>query len=94
VTPLFGFGKRRDRDREPRWVAVYFAQNLPEAELHAARLAEARIPSFIRRTAGMDVADMLAGGMREVLVPEQYELEARAVLDPYDPLDVDEEPAG
>ena len=33
------------------------------------------------------------GGMREVLVPQQYELEARAILDPYDPLEVDEEPA-
>jgi hypothetical protein len=93
MSPLFGRGKRAaGSEPEVRWVVVYFAQNLPDGELQAARLKDADIPVFVRRTANMDVPDMLAGGTRELLVPEHHELEARAILDPYDPLgDGDEE---
>ena len=83
MTPLFGWG-RREAAPEPRWVAVYFAQNLPDGELQAARLRDADIPVMIRRSPHMDVPDMLAGGTRELLVPAEHELEARALLDPFD----------
>jgi hypothetical protein len=45
-------------------------------------LRENGIPAWFRRTAGMDVPDMLAGGAREILVPPEFALEAHAVLDP------------
>jgi hypothetical protein len=51
-----------------RRVAV--ARNLAEAELIAGVLLEQGIPSMIRRTGGFDVPDFLAGGPRDVLVPE------------------------
>jgi len=52
----------------------------------AGLLAELEIPVLMRR-ATIDVPDMLAGGPRELLVPADRELEARALLDPMDPLD-------
>ncbi|MDH3227142.1 MAG: hypothetical protein OEM67_08665 [Thermoleophilia bacterium] len=94
MSPLFGWRKRGShKEPERKWVVVYFAQNLPDGELQAARLKDADIPVFVRRTANMDVPDMLAGGRRELLVPEHYELEARAILDPYDPLGEGDEEA-
>ena len=77
---------RRRRAREPRppapeWVKVARAMHQPEAEMLAQRLAELDIPVLIRRTT-MDVPDMLAGGPRELLVPADRALEARALLDP------------
>ena len=39
------------------------------------------------RRATIDVPDMLAGGPRELLVPADRELEARALLDPIEPID-------
>ena len=47
----------------------------------AAMLRDAGIPVMIRRTT-FDVPDMLAAGPRELLVPADRELEARAMLDP------------
>jgi hypothetical protein len=95
MSPLFGWGKRdSEKTPEVRWVVVYFAQNLPDGELQAARLKDADIPVFVRRTANMDVPDMLAGGSRELLVPEAFELDARAILDPYDPLGEGDEEVG
>lgn len=68
------------------------AQHQPEAELLANMLAEIEVPVMIRR-ASMDVPDMLAAGPRELLVPADREIEARALLDPLpdEPVDDDEE---
>ncbi len=49
-------------------------------------LAELEIPVLVRRTT-MDVPDMLAGGPRELLVPADRALEARALLDPMEPIE-------
>lgn len=81
----------RRRRREPgpppvRWVKVAFARHQPEAEMLAGLLAELEIPTLMRRTT-IDVPDMLAGGPREILVPADRELEARALLDPSEPLE-------
>jgi Putative prokaryotic signal transducing protein len=78
--------RRRPREPAPRWVKVAFARHQPEAEMLAGLLRELDIPVLIRR-AGLDVPDMLAGGPRELLVPDSRELEARALLDPMEPLD-------
>lgn len=53
-------------------------------------LAEIDVPVLIRRTT-MDVPEMLAGGPREILVPADREIEARALLDPAEPIDPDAE---
>jgi hypothetical protein len=63
------------------WVKVAFARHQPEAEMLAGLLAELDIPVLVRRTT-IDVPDMLAGGPRELLVPSDRVLEARALLDP------------
>lgn len=78
------FRRRREREQRPpapEWVRVALAMHQPEAEMLAARLAELDIPVLVRRTT-MDVPDMLAGGPRELLVPAERVLEARALLDP------------
>jgi len=82
------FGRRRGREPSPpamRWVKVAFARHQPEAEMLASLLAELDIPVLMRRTT-IDVPDMMAGGPRELLVPADRELEARALLDPREPL--------
>jgi hypothetical protein len=83
----------RRRPREPRpeqvtWVKVAFARHQPEAEMLANLLAELDIPVLVRRTT-MDVPDMLAGGPRELLVPSDRALEARALIDPMEPIDAE-----
>ena len=70
------------RPPEPSWVRVAWARHQPEAELIIGLLREAGIPAFARRSGGVDVPDMLAGGTREVLVPAGRALEAHALLDP------------
>jgi hypothetical protein len=70
-------------------VRVAFARHQPEAEMLAGLLAELEIPVLVRRTT-IDVPDMLAGGPRELLVPAGRELEARALLDPMEPLETPE----
>ncbi len=82
---VFGRRTRRPRATETRWVAVAFARHQPEAEMLAGLLAELEIPVVVRRTT-IDVPDMLAGGPRELLVPADRELEARALLDPQEPI--------
>jgi hypothetical protein len=57
----------------------------------AGLLAEIDVPVLIRR-ATMDVPEMLAGGPREILVPADREIEARALLDPSEPLGPDPAP--
>jgi hypothetical protein len=65
-------------------VRVAYARHQPEAEMLAGMLAEIDVPVVVRR-ATMDVPEMLAGGPRELLVPADRELEARALLDPLPP---------
>ncbi len=74
-----------DPPRVP-WVKVAFARHQPEAEMLASLLGQLDIPVLMRR-ATIDVPDMLAGGPRELLVPADRELEARALLDPSEPID-------
>ena len=80
---IFRRRRREPRPPAPTWVRVAIASHQPEAEMLASRLAELEIPVLVRRTT-MDVPDMLAGGPRELLVPADRELEARALLDPLD----------
>ena len=51
-------------------VRVAGGRNQAEAELIQNLLLEEGIPSIVRRTAGFDVPDYLAGGPRDVLVAE------------------------
>lgn len=55
---------------EGRLVKVARAENQPEAEMIAALLLEEGIPSMQQRSGGFDVAEMLAAGPRDILVPE------------------------
>jgi len=65
-------------------VRVAGGRNQAEAELIQNLLLEEGIPSIVRRTAGFDVPDYLAGGPRDVLVAESAVQAARDML-----LDVD-----
>ncbi len=89
-----GLFRRKRRTRPaPRWVSVATAQHQPEAELLANMLAEIDVPVIIRRSV-MDVPEMLAAGPRQLLVPADREIEARALLDPLPEGDGDpDEPA-
>jgi hypothetical protein len=68
-------------------VKVAFAKNLAEAELIQGILLEEGIPSVERRTRGFDVPDFLAGGPRDILVPEAGSEAARELLAALDPSD-------
>jgi hypothetical protein len=61
-------------------VKVGFARNQAEAEMIQGMLLEEGIPSMLKRTRGFDVPDYLAGGPRDILVPETGAEEARRVL--------------
>jgi hypothetical protein len=66
--------QERARKIDPRYTAgdlvwVAGARNQAEAEFIAGMLLEEGVPSLIRRAAGFDVPDYLAGGPREILVP-------------------------
>ena len=62
-------------------VKVGWGRNQAEAELiQNLLLEEEGIPSVVRRSAGFDVPDFLAGGPRDVLVPESGAELARAIL--------------
>ncbi len=67
---------------EVPWVRVAIARNQPEAEMIQGMLADAGIPAYVRRMAGFDVPDYLAGGPRDIMVPGDRALEAHAVIDP------------
>lgn len=71
VKPQFARGKA---------TKVAFAHNQAEAELIQGLLLEEGIPSYVRRSPGFDVPDMLAAGPREILVPEAGAEEARELL--------------
>lgn len=74
---------------EVEWVRVAIARNQPEAEMIQGMLAESGVPSYVRRMAGFDVPDYLAGGPRDIMVPGDRAIEAHALIDPLD----DGEPA-
>jgi len=65
---------------EGRLVPVARAESQPEAEFIAGLLLEEGIPSMVRRAGGFDVAEFLAAGPREVLVPESGAQAAREAL--------------
>ena len=75
----------RARKIDPRYtegelVRVAGGRNQPEAEMIQGLLLEEGIPSMMRRTAGFDVPDFLAGGPRDVLVPQAGVEAARELL--------------
>jgi hypothetical protein len=61
-------------------IRVAGGRNQAEAELIQNLLLEEGIPSIVRRTAGFDVPDYLAGGPRDVLVAESAVQAARQML--------------
>ena len=61
-------------------VKVAWARNQAESELIQGILLDQGIPSFERRTRGFDVPDFLAGGPRDILVPEAGFEAARDLL--------------
>ena len=62
-------------------VKVSFARNQAEAEMVQGMLLEEGIPSMSKRTRGFDVPDYLAGGPRDILVPQTGAQAARRVLE-------------
>jgi len=56
------------------------ARSLADGEMIQSILLDNGIPSMLRRTRGFDVPDFLAGGPRDVLVPESGYESARALL--------------
>jgi hypothetical protein len=62
-------------------VKVGFARNQAEAEMVQGMLLEEGIPSMTKRTRGFDVPDYLAGGPRDILVPQTGAEAARNVLE-------------
>lgn len=63
-----------------RLVKVAFARNQVEGEMLQGLLAEAGIPSVLKRSFGFDNPDFLAGGPHDVLVNEGAAKRAREVL--------------
>jgi hypothetical protein len=61
-------------------VRVTGARSLADGEMIQAILLDHGIPSMLRRTRGFDVPDFLAGGPRDVLVPESGYESARDLL--------------
>jgi hypothetical protein len=77
--------QERARKIDPRYtegalVWVAGTRNQAEAEFIAGMLLEEGVPSLIRRAAGFDVPDYLAGGPREILVPASGAQAARDTL--------------
>jgi hypothetical protein len=65
---------------EGELVPVAWARNQAEGEFIQGLLLEEGVPSLLRRSAGFDVPDYLAGGPRDVLVPQSGETTAREIL--------------
>src|SRR5438034_11832957 len=61
-------------------VKVGWGRNLAEAQLIQGILLEEGIPSVERRSRGFDVPDFLAGGPRDILVPQAAHEAARALV--------------
>lgn len=84
-----GGGGGRDRDDEGGGggggnggdlVKVAFARNQVEGEMLQGLLAEAGIPSILKRSFGFDNPDFLASGPRDVMVNQGSAERAREVL--------------
>lgn len=65
---------------EGELVRVAGASNQAEAEFIQGMLLEEGVPSLLRRRAGFDVPDFMAGGPRDVLVAASGAATAREVL--------------
>jgi hypothetical protein len=65
---------------EGELVRVAGASNQAEAEFIQGMLLEEGVPSLVRRRAGFDVPDFMAGGPRDVLVAASGAVTAREVL--------------
>ena len=61
-------------------VKVGFARSQPEGEMLQGMLLQEGIPSMLRRTPGFDVPEALAGGARDILVPETGAEAAKLLL--------------
>lgn len=61
-------------------IKVAFARNQVEAEMLQGLLAEAGIPSVLKRSFGFDNPDFLTSGPRDVMVSEGSAKRAREVL--------------
>jgi hypothetical protein len=61
-------------------VKVAFARTQPEAEMLQGLLAEADIPSLLKRSAGFDNPDFLPSGPRDIFVSQAHAKRARQVL--------------
>ena len=61
-------------------VKVAFARTEPEAEMLQGLLAEADIPSLLKRSAGFDNPEFLPSGPRDVYVSQVHGKRARQVL--------------
>jgi hypothetical protein len=77
--------QQRARKIKPQYtegelVRVAGASNQAEAEFIQGMLLEEGVPSLIRRAAGFDVPDFMAGGPRELLVAASGAQTAREVL--------------
>jgi hypothetical protein len=79
--------ERHDRARKVKpqlgegpLVRVAGARNQAEAEFIQGLLLEEGVPSLIKRSAGFDVPDFLAGGPRDIQVPSSGVDTAREVL--------------
>ena len=77
--------QRRARKIKPEYaegelVKVARAQNETEARFLEGLLLEEGIPCLLRRSRGFDVAEMLAAGPRDVLVPASGAEAAREAL--------------
>lgn len=85
---------RRGPDQHT-WYVVTRAPDLTSAAIPAGLLRSAGIPVFLLREAAGSVIPLSVGrlGGVEVIVPEAYYLEARALLDA-EPLPWDELPSG
>lgn len=83
--PVRGEAHERARKIVPEYtrgdlVRVAGGRNQSEAELIQNLLIEEGIPSVVRRSAGFDVPDYLAGGPRDILVPESGAMAAHQML--------------
>ncbi len=61
-------------------VKVAFARTQPEAEMLQGLLAEADIPSLLKRSGGFDNPEFLPNGPRDVYVSQSHGKRARQVL--------------
>jgi hypothetical protein len=61
-------------------VKVAFARTQPEAEMLQGLLAEADIPSLLKRSGGFDNPEFLPNGPRDVYVSQAHAKPARQVL--------------